>query len=131
MRYLAVLLAALPSMALAQGWGNVAKQAEPKGFSWTDPLFGGTWMAWTAATAAVFIGIFGAMAVLTVIELRRPGGDERRGALGLTTTRGDRLFITLMGAVYIFLAWLGLTDMQLWAPLGLSLLWATFCFWKA
>lgn len=131
MRWLSILLASLPSFASAQGWGNVAKQAEPKGVSWTDPLFGGTWMAWTAATAAVFIGIFGAMAVLTVIELRRPGGNERRGALGLTTTRGDRLFITLLGTVYIFLAWLGLTDMQLWTPLALSLLWATFCFWKA
>ena len=131
MRWLVVLLGALPSIAGAQGWGNVAKQAEPKGFSWTDPLFGGTWMAWTAATVAVFVGIFGAMAVLTLIELRRPGGDERRGILGLTTTRGDRLFITLLGTVYIFLAWLGLTDMQLWAPLALSLLWATLCFWKA
>ena len=67
-----------------------------------------SWMAWTWPTALVFIGIFSAMAVLTVLEIRNPGGDERLGALGLVTTRGDRLFISLLGSTYIFLAWLGL-----------------------
>ena len=81
------------------------------------------WMAWTWPTAFVFIGIFSAMAVLTVLEIRRPGGDERRGVLGLTTTRGDRLFISLLGTAYIFLAWLGIMGMPLWAPLGLSIAW--------
>ena len=130
MTRLLILFLLLPVSALAQGWGNVSKQEEPKGFSWTDPLFGGTWMAWTAATAAVFTGIFSAMAILTVIEIRHPGGAERKGVLGLTTTRGDRLFITLLGTVYIFLAWLGLIGMPLWGALGLSILWGIFCFWK-
>lgn len=89
-----------------------------------------SWMAWTWPTALVFIGIFSAMAVLTVLEIRTPGGDARRGALGLTTTRGDRLFIALLGTVYIFLGWLGLIGMPLWAPLGLSVLWGIFSFWK-
>ncbi|WP_338143063.1 DUF2160 domain-containing protein [Silicimonas algicola] len=87
-------------------------------------------MAWTAATAAVFVGIFGAMAVLTAVEIAWPGGAKRRGILGLTTTRGDRLFITLLGTVYIFLAWLGIMGMPLWWPLALSILWGVFCFWK-
>ena len=130
MRRLVLLLALLPCTALAQGWGNVGKAQEPTGFSWTEPLFGGTWMAWTAATAAVFVGIFGAMAVLTAVEIAWPGGAKRRGILGLTTTRGDRLFITLLGTVYIFLAWLGIMGMPLWWPLGLSILWGVFCFWK-
>ncbi len=89
-----------------------------------------SWMAWTWPTALVFIGIFSAMAVLTVLEVRTPGGDVRRGALGLTTTRGDRLFIALLGTVYIFLAWLGLIGMPLWGPLALSILWGLFSFWK-
>lgn len=46
-----------------------------------------TWMAWTWPTAFVFIGVFSAMAVLIFLELKYPGGQERRGALGLTTTR--------------------------------------------
>ena len=39
---------------------------------------------------------------------------ERRGFLPMATTRGDRLFIGLLGAAYIHLAWLGLTDLPLW-----------------
>ncbi|MGB5558694.1 MAG: DUF2160 domain-containing protein [Paracoccaceae bacterium] len=89
-----------------------------------------SWMAWTWPTAFVFIGIFTAMGVLTLIEIRHPGGDERKGVFGLVTTRGDRLFITLLGTVYIFLAWLGLFGLPLWAPLGLSIAWGVFCFWK-
>lgn len=89
-----------------------------------------SWMAWTWPTAAVFIFIFSAMGVLTVLEIKHPGGDERRGALGLTTTRGDRLFISLLGTAYIFLAWIGLFGMPLWVPLGLALVWGVFCFWK-
>lgn len=88
------------------------------------------WMAWTWPTALIFIGIFGALGVLTLIEIRHPGGQERRGVLGLTTTRGDRLFLSLLGSVYIFLAWLGLVGMPLWVPLGLAIAWGVFCFWK-
>ena len=89
-----------------------------------------SWMAWTWPTALVFIGIFSAMGVITLMEIRWAGGAERKGILGLTTTRGDRLFITLLGSVYIFLAWLGLMGMPLWTPLGLAILWGCFCFWK-
>lgn len=130
MRYLIAVLLTLPGAALAQNtWGSVA-QEEPKGFSWTDPLWPSFWMAWTPATLAVFVGIFSAMGIITVLEIRRPGGDERKGALGLVTTRGDRLFISLLGSVYIFLAWLGLVGMPLWVPLGLAIAWGVFCFWK-
>ncbi|MCF6232029.1 MAG: DUF2160 domain-containing protein [Rhodobacteraceae bacterium] len=89
-----------------------------------------SWMAWTWPTAFVFIGIFSAMAILTVAEIRHPGGAERKGVLGLTTTRGDRLFITLLGSVYIFLAWIGLFGMPLWIPLGVAISWGIFTFWK-
>lgn len=89
-----------------------------------------SWMAWTWPTALVFVGIFSAMGVLTILEIRHPGGAERRGAFGLVTTRGDRLFISLLGTVYIMLAWLGLFGMPLWVPLALCIDWAVFCFWK-
>ena len=88
------------------------------------------WMAWTWPTAFVFIGIFSAMGILTALEIKYPGGAERKGVLGLTTTRGDRLFITLLGSVYIFLAWIGLIGMPLWGPLALAILWGIFTFWK-
>lgn len=89
-----------------------------------------SWMAWTWPTALFFIFVFSCIAILAVVETRFPGGDERLGILGLTTTRGDRLFITLLGSAYIFLAWLGLVGTPLWWPLALAICWGVFCFWK-
>ena len=124
------LLTAGPALAQnTAGWGN-APAAEPAGFSWTDPLWPGFWMAWTPATLAVFVGIFAAMALMTVLEIRRPGGDAREGALGLVTTRGDRLFLSLLGTAFIFLGWLLLFGQPVWGALALALAWAAFCFWK-
>ena len=57
-------------------------------------------------------------------------GLERRGVLGLTTTLGDRLFITLLGSAYIFLAWLGFVGQPVWTPLFVSIVWGFFVFWK-
>ena len=61
---------------------------------------------------------------MTVWELARPGGGPRHGVLGLDTTRGDRLFISLLGSAFIHLAWLGLVGPNLWWALGLSLVYA-------
>ncbi|MGR3503391.1 DUF2160 domain-containing protein [Pseudaestuariivita sp.] len=87
-------------------------------------------MAWTPATFAVFCFIFGAMGLLVGLEIWRPGGAERRGVLGLTTTRGDRLFISLLGAAWIFLVWLALVGMPVWGALGIAIAWSVFTFWK-
>ena len=131
MRKLIYLIAALPAVAIAQGWANVGQQKEEV-FSWTkwwtEPIFGGFWMAWNRSTLVFFI--FASITLMAILEIRRPGGDEREGILGLTTTRGDRLFISLLGSAYIFLAWLGLVGMPLWGPVGLAVTWAAFCFWK-
>lgn len=130
MRYLFYIAALLPTSALAQ-WGNVAKKEEPVPSFWTEPLWPSFWMAWTPATFALFCGIFGAIAVIGLLEgFKFKDGIERTGILGLTTTLGDRLFISLLGTAYIFLAWLGLVGQPVWAPLGISILWAIFCFRK-
>ncbi len=89
-----------------------------------------TWMAWTWPSGLFFIGVFTAMAIITVIEIKKPGTSARKGALGLVTTRGDRLFLSLMGSAWIFLAWLGIFGTPLWIPLGLALAWGIFCFLK-
>jgi predicted small integral membrane protein len=124
----------LPLSALAQtpkaGWGNVG-QEEPQGFSWTDPLFGDFWMAWTAATLAFFVAVFALIALMGLLEWRNPGGNPRHGVLGLETTRGDRLFISLLGSAWIFLGWLFLFSTPLlWGAVVLALAWAGFVFWK-
>jgi predicted small integral membrane protein len=129
MRSLALLLVSAAPAVAQNTWGGAAEEADA-GFSWTDAIAPGFWMAWTNATAAFFLFIFGAIAVLAVIEVRRPGGAERRGALGLVTTRGDRLFLGLLGSVYIFLLWLGFFGTPLWTPLALSVAWVAWCFWK-
>lgn len=133
MRKLAYLVMLLPAMAMAQGWGNVSAPKEEV-FSWatwwTEPMFGGTWMAWTRASLAFFVFVFGFIAIMAVLEWRWPGGNERQGVLGLTTTRGDRLFIGLLGSAYILLAWLGLFGAPIWVPVGIAACWLGFCFWK-
>ena len=86
------------------------------------------WMAWTWPTAVFFIAIFLILIGMTVWEIRRPGGAPRIGILRFETTRGDRLFVSLLGAAFINLAWLGLVGPTLWWALGISLLYALCVF---
>jgi predicted small integral membrane protein len=66
------------------------------------------WMAWTKPTAAFFIIIFCLLLIMTIWEIRNPGGSPRVGILHFETTRGDRLFISLLGSAYIHIIWLAL-----------------------
>lgn len=63
------------------------------------------WMAWTWPTAAFFAVIAALLITFTVLAVKFPE-TPRRGVLGIETTRGDRLFITLLGSAFINLAWL-------------------------
>jgi len=76
-----------------------------------------SWMAWTKPTAAFFLFIAFCITAMAAWEWKSPGGDPRRGILGLDTTRGDRLFITLLGSAFLFLAWLGIFGTPLWGAL--------------
>jgi len=77
------------------------------------------WMAWTPATAIFFAGIASALACTTWLAIRRPE-VERVGILGIATTRGDRLFISLIGSALIHLAWIGLFDTHTIATLPIG-----------
>ncbi len=77
------------------------------------------WMAWTLPTAIFFIAIATILAAMTVWQMTSPT-VERRGLLPIATTRGDRLFIGLLGSAYIHLGWIGLTDLNLWWALAIS-----------
>ncbi|QRN96001.1 DUF2160 domain-containing protein [Archangium violaceum] len=83
------------------------------------------WMAWTAPTASFFIVIALLLAVYTVWGMRSPS-LPRKGLLPMTTTRGDRLFVGLLGSAFIHLAWVGVTDASVWFAVGLSLLFMVF-----
>ncbi|MFY2822604.1 DUF2160 domain-containing protein [Ruegeria sp. MALMAid1280] len=65
------------------------------------------WMAWTVPTALFFGFIATTLVIFTVLAIKFPE-TPRKGVLGMETTRGDRLFITLLGSAFINLAWLGL-----------------------
>ncbi len=72
------------------------------------------WMAWTWQTGAFFAFIACCLITMFIWEMLSPGGNPRNGIIGLDTTRGDRLFISLLGSGFIHVAWLGLTDFPLW-----------------
>lgn len=79
-------------------------------------------MVWTVPTAIFFVVIAVILAAMTVWQVVAPS-PERRGFLPIPTTPGDRLFIGLLVTAYFHLAWLGLTDISLWVPLAISILW--------
>ena len=87
-----------------------------------------SWMAWTPPTALFFITIFLLLVGMGVWEIFSPGGHPRIGILRFETTRGDRLFISLLGSAFIHLAWLGLVGPELWWALALSLVYAICVF---
>lgn len=80
------------------------------------------WMSWTLPTAAFFISIGLLLLGMTVWELRS-ASIERRGFLPIVTTRGDRLFIGLLGSAYLHLLVIGATDWNIWIASGISLMW--------
>jgi predicted small integral membrane protein len=65
------------------------------------------WMAWTWPTAIFFAVIASLLITFTVLAIKFPE-TPRTGILRIETTRGDRLFITLLGSAFINLAWLGI-----------------------
>src|ERR1700733_13339797 len=86
------------------------------------------WMAWTLPTAIFFVLLSMTLAVMTWLAVAYPEA-ERIGILRIPTTRGDRLFISLIMAAVIHLLWIGLvgTDTTATLPIGegieLSSLW--------
>ena len=67
------------------------------------------WMAWTLPVAVFFTCIVLMLAGMTVWELRSPT-VLRKGFLPMATTRGDRLFIGLMTAAWLNLAFVALSE---------------------
>ena len=89
------------------------------------------WMAWTFPVAVFFICIVLMLAGMTVWEIRSPT-VLRKGFLPIATTRGDRLFIGLLGAAYLNLlfvavsekmvGWFGLaSEPSIWVSFVLSM----------
>ena len=85
------------------------------------------WMAWTGPTA-IFFGIIAALLIIfSILAIKYPE-TPRTGILRIETTRGDRLFITLLGSAFINIAWLGLTDFAQWWALAVCAVYAALVF---
>jgi predicted small integral membrane protein len=95
---------------------------------WTGQLIPGFWMAWTFPVALFFWCIAALLIIMTLLAIRFPE-TPRVGILRIETTRGDRLFITLLGSAFIHLAWLFFAGPDvLWGALLLSLAYAFAVF---
>jgi len=90
------------------------------------------WMAWTTPVAIFFTCIVLMLIAMTMWELKSPT-TSRKGWLPMETTRGDRLFIGLLLAAYVNLAfvavsekmveWFGLADEpSVWISFAISML---------
>ena len=77
------------------------------------------WLAWTPPIALFFIGIVLMLTGMAIWQVRSPS-IERKGFLPIPTTRGDRLFIGLLSAAYVNLAWAGLTDLTQWVAAAIG-----------
>lgn len=86
------------------------------------------WMAWTTPTALFFGTIAALILAMLIWEILAPGGAPRHGLLGLDTTRGDRLFLSLLTSAFLALAWLAWVPLPLWWVLGVCLVMAVLVF---
>ena len=90
------------------------------------------WMVWTVPVAVFFSCIALMLVGMTVWEIKSPT-VMRKGFLPIATTRGDRLFIGLLSAAYVNLAFIGLAgklaevlslseEPSIWISFGASML---------
>jgi predicted small integral membrane protein len=119
---LAVLMGAILALLL---W---AVPLDDGARDWTGQLIPGFWMAWTFPVALFFWVIASLLIIMTLLAIRFPE-TPRVGVLAIETTRGDRLFISLLGSAFLHLAWLFFAGPDLlWGALLLSLGYAAAVF---
>jgi predicted small integral membrane protein len=66
-------------------------------------------MAWSPPVVVFFVSIGLMLVAMTAWEIKSPT-TLRKGFLPIATTRGDRLFIGLLSAAYVNLAFVALSE---------------------
>ena len=97
------------------------------GRDWTASLIPGGWMAWSFPVALFFFIIANLLILFTLLAIRFPE-TPRIGILRIETTRGDRLFISLLGSAFIAVGWLYLFGAPLTGALIIAPLYAAAVF---
>jgi predicted small integral membrane protein len=77
------------------------------------------WMAWTPPTAVFFCLLALTLGTMTWLAVAYPEA-ERIGILRIPTTRGDRLFLSLISAAVIHLLWIGFIGTEAVATLPVA-----------
>jgi len=98
-----------------------------EGIDWFAPLIPGGWMAWTFPVALFFYVIACLLILFTLLAIRFPE-TPRVGILRIETTRGDRLFISLLGSAFLCVGWLFFFGAPLWGALICCLIYAAAVF---
>ena len=63
------------------------------------------WMHWTVPSAIGVFGIFAMIIGVNVLDRYRPG-YARKGFLPMETTRGDRIFVSIISTAIVWIFWL-------------------------
>ena len=94
---------------------------------WFAPMIPGGWMAWTLPIALFFWTIACLLVAMTLLAIRFPE-TPRIGVLRIETTRGDRLFISLLGSAFVHLIRLFFAGPPLRGATALCLVYAAAVF---
>jgi predicted small integral membrane protein len=79
------------------------------------------WMAWTWQTGLFFGTVALVLLIMTVLAVKRPE-KPRIGIFHFATTRGDRLFMSLLGSAFIYILWFRFGTEAIWPPAIIALL---------
>lgn len=123
----AINFGAATVMTAALGGLFLAAPRKDGSIDWFGPMIPGGWMAWTLPVALFFWTIACLLVTFTLLAIRYPE-TPRKGVLRIETTRGDRLFISLLGSAFICLGWLFFFGAPLWGGLILCLAYAAAVF---
>ena len=63
------------------------------------------WMHWTVPSAIGVFGIFAMIIGVNILDVYKPG-YARKGFLPMETTRGDRIFVSIISSVIVWILWL-------------------------
>ena len=85
------------------------------------------WMAWTWQTIVFFALIAACLATLTTLAVLRPETPQA-GMLRFATTRGDRFFVSLLVAAFIFLGFIRIGGQNFIYPAIAALVMAAVLF---
>jgi len=85
------------------------------------------WMAWTWQTALFFATVLVVLVIMTALAIKRPE-KPKIGVFRFATTRGDRLFMSLLGSAFIYILWFRFGTEAMYPPAIVALIFAGLMF---